>query len=366
MNLARTIKFGFTKNRLELPISLILLITSRCNARCKFCFFKDRLNKGVDEFDLAEYEKLSLSLGKLVNIIVSGGEPFLREDLPEICQIFSINNSVEDIAIPTNGLSPERLNVVTQKILNICSSNIMISLSLDGTREIHDKFRGVKGSFDCVLESYYRLIELKKSFPSFRVHVTTVISKENYNYLTDLIAFVRKNMPDLNGHNFELVRSEKSTFSKLLPSIDKCLKFQNMYEKIIEENTNHFPISKFKSKLTNVVQKYKFELCLQILHQGRQTIPCYAGNLIGVVNEIGDVFLCELRNKVGNIRETDFYNVWHSDEANSQRKKIKEKACYCTHTCFQGKNVIYNPRLYPSILRHYVASARGEESDANE
>ncbi len=361
MNIAQTIKFGFTKNRLELPIFLILLITSRCNARCKFCFFKDKLNQGIDELALAEYEKLSLSLGKLVNIIISGGEPFLREDLPEICQIFSINNSVEDIAIPTNGLLPKKIYDVTQKILNLCNSNIMISLSLDGTREVHDKIRDVKGNFDNVLKCYHSLIELKKSFPSFRVHVTTVISKENYHNLNDLIAFVRKNMPDLNGHNFELVRGEKSGFSELLPSFDECLKFQDTYEKIIEENTNHFHSSRFKSKLTNVVQKYKFELCLRILQQQRQTIPCYAGNIIGVVNEDGDVFLCELRNKVGNIRETDFHKAWHSDEANSQRKKIKERSCYCTHTCFQGKNVIYNPWLYPSILRHYFASARGGE-----
>lgn len=365
MNIAETIRYGLTKNRLGLPISLILLVTSKCNVRCKFCFFSDELNQGKDELTLSEYERLSLSLGKLANIVVSGGEPFLREDLPDICQMFYLENSVKDIAIPTNGSIPTKIYETTQKILKICKSNIMISLSLDGTGEVHDKVRGVKGSFDKVLESYHRLIELKRSFPGFRVHITTVVSKVNYHNLKDLITFVEENMQELNGHNFELIREKRSNVSGLLPTLDECLEFQNMYERIIEKNTNHFADSKIKTRLTNMVQKYKFDLCIRILLQQKQLIPCYAGSVIGMVNYVGDVFLCELWDKVGNIRETDFHQAWHSDKANFQRKRIKQRTCYCTHTCFQGKNVLYNPWLYPSIIGHYFAPAKNGKSNVN-
>ena len=65
------------------PISLIHFVTQRCNARCPYCFVDFKSEK--DELSIEKIEKIALSSGKtLRNVALTGGEPFIREDLTEI------------------------------------------------------------------------------------------------------------------------------------------------------------------------------------------------------------------------------------------------------------------------------------------
>ena len=94
---------------------LIFFVTSKCNSNCKFCFYKSKLNSG-DDLSLGEIRKISLGIGNFTNLLFSGGEPFLREDLPEIVDIFISQNQVKNISIPTNGINTNTRNRGTQYI----------------------------------------------------------------------------------------------------------------------------------------------------------------------------------------------------------------------------------------------------------
>jgi len=355
MKIKEILKYSLSLKRTNLPISLILLITARCNSRCEFCFFKNRLNKDYKELTLGEIKNLSQSLKKLNRLIISGGEPFLRDDLIEICKIFFENNKVDELTIPTNGLMPQKITEMSKRIFDSCKGiNLMISISIDAPPEVNDKIRGVKNSYFKALETYKLLTKIKKDYKNLRVHVTTTISKYNYQYLDELIEMIKKDMPELNSHNFELIRSKHSIHCPDLPTLDQCLDFQKKHEVLVKNTKNHFSGSKIKSLISIPIKNYKFDFIINILKKQKQPVKCLAGKIIGVINEVGDVFLCELLPSVGNIREKTFNEVWFSEKAEKQRKMISRKECWCTHSCFQGTNILYHPKNYLKILNYLL------------
>ena len=90
------------------PVYLILGLTYDCNSFCRTCFNWEQLRKNKEhELSLEEIRKTLSSMGDLLFIVMSGGEPFLRRDLPEICEFLSTNNHVKQITIPTGAITSD-------------------------------------------------------------------------------------------------------------------------------------------------------------------------------------------------------------------------------------------------------------------
>ena len=113
--------------------TLIFFVTGRCNSRCPNCFYWRRLNQTAD-LSLKEIEKMVQTIPKFNNLLLSGGEPFLRNDLPEIVTLFKKYCQIKSLSIPTNGLLVERIFKTTQQILekNQNIDSIYLNISLDG------------------------------------------------------------------------------------------------------------------------------------------------------------------------------------------------------------------------------------------
>src|SRR5215510_13160888 len=104
--LARTVRHARITWRnyqnLPSPPFLILFINSICNQKCEHCFYWRNLNRR-DDLTKEELIALSSSLGRIENLNLSGGEPFLRPDFGEVCRQFIRHNGVREIYVPTNG-----------------------------------------------------------------------------------------------------------------------------------------------------------------------------------------------------------------------------------------------------------------------
>jgi hypothetical protein len=102
------------------------------------------------------------------------------------------------------------------------------------------------------------------------------------------------------------------------------------------------------------VKVYTRKLELAVLEQETQVQPCYAGQISGVLDARGEVRMCELRDAVGNVRDTgyDFGQLWFSPEADAQRASIKAKECHCTHSCFLSSSLVFNPRTWGLLYLH--------------
>src|SRR3989344_2872711 len=88
------------------PISLIHFVTNKCNARCKHCFIDfDHPDIFKGELNLEEIDRLTRSLGKsILNVNLTGGEPFLRKDFFEIVEMYFKNAKINSVYITTNGM----------------------------------------------------------------------------------------------------------------------------------------------------------------------------------------------------------------------------------------------------------------------
>ena len=114
---------GVVKNILfnkKEPISLVHFVTNRCNARCSFCFIDfDDPKTFSHELSLEEIEKLTKNLGKsLLNVNLTGGEPFARKDLTEIAKSYLSNSTIQSIYVTTNASLPERIKSFATEISN--------------------------------------------------------------------------------------------------------------------------------------------------------------------------------------------------------------------------------------------------------
>ena len=130
------------------PAHLTFFVTRRCNAACPFCFYAEERDRkgGAPELSLDEIRRVAWSMGRLLWVLFSGGEPFLREDLPAVAQAFHDANDAGFLTLPTNGLLPEVIEEATEEILRRCPrSVVVVKLSLDGVGADHDAIRRTPG-----------------------------------------------------------------------------------------------------------------------------------------------------------------------------------------------------------------------------
>lgn len=281
-------------------------------------------------------------MGVIPSVTISGGEPFLRNDLPEICKIFEKNNKTESVIIPTNCLLPKRIDNLTERVLKDTNLNVLINLSLDGIGKKHDLIRGVKGNFKKVLETYSVLKKLQKKYDKLLIGVNTTISNYNEGDADEIAKFVKKNLKVCN-HIFEAIRGYYDTTKVSPPSVEK---YSEIIKKILPIPPNN-----------SLVHSYYYKIALKTMEEKRQVIPCMAGRINPKIDSYGNVYLCEILPPIGNLRKVnyDFKQIWNSKKAEEVRKKISNGKCFCTHICYQHPSILYNPpTLLKAVVSYYV------------
>lgn len=326
---------------------LIFFITYKCNFRCKTCFYAGVMDNDTvsaeKELTIDEIRTISSSLGKFHNLLISGGEPFLRSDLSDICEVFYHQNKISNIHLPTNGFFTKKIYENTRKILRQCPKiNLTIGLPLDGLQETHDKIKGIKGSFEKVTETAKKLSALKKEFGNLTIYIITTVNKTNLNEIIMVSEFVKNNLP-VDNHGPSPMRGSPNDKTLLPPSYEEWIELSGKlagYQKYWNVKNSD---GKLKAFLTTNKVRYLDKMFARVLKGRKLPFRCQAGNIIGVMEPNGDVKLCELTEAIGNVRSVnyDFRRVWFSDKANEVRKKIKN--CTCAHACFLTPSIKMNP-----------------------
>lgn len=329
--LDRAIRYQFNK-RIH---HLILFITNKCNLRCKTCFV--RFNK-EKELSFDEIKRISKDINNLSWLDITGGEPFLRDDLPEICSLFN----TKILSIPTNGYDTEKILEITKKIKTKTKAELLISVSIDGFEKTNDEIRS-KGSFKNALETFKKLKEIK----GVRVKINTVLCNKNFDELEEFMEFIYKMKPDF--HSIILLRGNPRDEYYTLPSLDKLKEKGKKIFKIWKKY--RYGVNPIKRKFLRNYHRYLWDVSLKILENKRQIIPCIAGVGHAVIYANGDISFCELLDPIGNLREKSFKEIWNSDEAKILRKKIKNNFCYCTHNCALLDSIILAPKNYLKLLK---------------
>ncbi|MBI4825471.1 MAG: radical SAM protein [Nitrospirae bacterium] len=338
------------------PIQLTLFLTKRCNSRCPFCFYLSKESEiAKDELTLDEIKKISSSMGDLLWLAFSGGEIFLRDDIVEITEVFYKNNKPSIILFPTNGLLTDTIVKKTGAILEKCpKSSIAVKLSVEGTEKLHDSIRG-KGSFRKTMKTFTELGRLLDSHPNFDLGINTVFCSANQDSMERVIDFVSE-LDSVRTHTVSLIRGDAADKKLKDVDIDKYLNAIKKLESNLKDKTSK--IYRFRGARLKAAQDIlQRRLIYDTFMQKEQLIPCYAGKLNLVITETGDVYPCEsFDKKMGNVRQDgyDMRKILDSEQARKVIASIKEKSCYCTHECYMMTNILFNPKMYPALLKEYM------------
>jgi len=349
------------------PITLTFSVTGMCQSRCKTCKIGEHFQKNpkkIRNLDLKinEIENFFESLGYTFFFNLSGGEPYLRNDLAEIIELSMIKLKPKIIHIPTNAFLPEKIEKVTKDILEIIkkydsSVPLTIKPSVDGIGDKHDEIRGLKGNFERLKETIHKLKYLEKNYPNFHIELGTVISNFNIDDLDEIEEWVHKQ--GVQSYRNEIAEQREEFFNMdnhITPSEQVYEKLMIKFKKNIAEN-----LSKKKSlaKLTESIRLVYYDLVVKILGEKKQVIPCYAGISNIHLNYNGEIWPCCVlgySKPMGNIRDHkyDFNVLINSQKAKKVIEYIKGKNCYCPLANQAYSNILMNWSFLLKVIKNYI------------
>jgi MoaA/NifB/PqqE/SkfB family radical SAM enzyme len=336
-----------------LPLNMTVSVTYRCNSRCLTCHVYE---KKADELSTEEFDRVFASLGRAPYwYTMSGGEPFLRSDLPAICESAYRHNSPGIINIPTNGLLSDRIPPMVDEIAGKCAgSQVIVNLSLDDVGERHDRIRGVPGNFEKALETYRGLRAL--GAPNLTVGVHTVISVFNVDRVPEIHEYVERELaPDSYITEIAEERVELETMGAGVTPDPRS------YAAAIDYLVARMREESF-SGISRVTQSFRvryYQMVKRFLETGREIIPCYAGVASAQIAPDGDVWFCCIKaDPVGNLREAgyDFGAVWFGEKARRARAAQRSGDCACPLANASYTNMLMH---VPTVTSVALEVARG-------
>lgn len=322
----------------KLPLSLTISSTYRCNSRCRTC---NIYNKNSDELSLEEWGNIFKNYGRdLFWVTISGGEPFLREDIGEFVSSLYDNCMPVIINIPTNGILQNRIPEVVEYIANYCKkSQIVINVSIDDIGEKHDNIRGVSGSYEKALATFLALKSI--GIPNLSVGIHTVISRFNVSRIPYIYEHIQTLDPDSYITEIAEEREELSTngmdISPAYRDYSDAVDF--LIKRMAKDQFNQV------GKITRAFRIEYYKMVKRILTERLQIIPCYSGFASAQIAPNGDVWFCCIKaESIGNLRDVDYMykKIWFSEKAERLRKSIKRGECYCPLANASYTNMLYS------------------------
>ncbi|MFN2499368.1 MAG: radical SAM protein [Pyrinomonadaceae bacterium] len=335
--------------------TIILFVTSRCNAFCKTCFYHEELNQPGD-LTFEQIEKVSRTMPAITDLWLSGGEPTLRRDVPQIIDTFAKNNRINRLIIPTNGLIKLRVYEIVDIALSTHPElDLYLNIALDGYGETHDRIRGVPGNWGKALACIESLYPLKARFGDrFRLNVNTVVCADNFTEIEELGEFMWQNF-QLDGQYFNIIRGEtlvgdeiKQVPAEVLPEMYAYVsKLTKRYgDRMFADDDPSKRFVKNIAYVGAITTHYRNQQA-NFAESSAWPFPCTAGETTAVIDYNGDVRACELREKFATLADYDydFTKLWDANERALELNAIDGgKACWCTHVCFIHDSMRHSTR----------------------
>lgn len=329
-----------------LPINVTVSVTFKCPSRCLTCNVTSRTAR---ELTVNEYRRIFRSLGRdAFWVTISGGEPFLRPDLPEIVDVICEESAPRIINIPTSGTTHEFILPFLPRMLERTrGAQLTVNFSLDEIGHRHDKIRRTPHNWEKTLDSIRFAQSLKPRFPHLVVGIHTVISTFNVDRFREIHDELQMLAPDSFITEIAEERAELLTIGTgITPPPEK---YADAADYLIAR-MKEAPRRGF-ARVIDAFRLEYYELVKRILAERRQVIPCYAGLTSCHIAADGDLWGCCVRGEpVGNLREVgyDVGRIWDGEDARRFRRSVKAGECACPLANASYTNMLMSPG---SLLR---------------
>ena len=283
----------------------LIAVTYRCNAACHMC--NTWQHPTLPDEELRAEHLRSLPHLKFANI--TGGEPFLRDDLAEIVDV--LWTKADRIVISTNGYLTERIVALAERY-----PKLGFRVSFEGLPAANDELRGLRDGFDHGLRSLLKLRALGVSDIGFGI----TLSDRNADDLPELYR-----LADAMGMEFATAAVHNSFyFHKLDNRIEQkehlAVVLEDLAGKLLETRR---PKNWFRAWFNMGLANY--------VRGGSRPLPCRMGTDVFFVDPWGQVLPCNGMNAImGSLKQQSFADIWSSDRALEVRDAVKN----CTANCW--------------------------------
>ena len=279
--------------------------------RCKMCNIWKNPTESEKEITLEELKRLPSV--KFINL--TGGEPFLRDDIEEVVRICFTKSP--RVVISTSGWFDDRVIALAKKF-----PKIGIRISIEGLSCKNDELRGQQGGFDRGLRTLLKLKEMKMKDIGFGCTVSNNNSKDMLQ-LYMLSRAIDVEFATAAFHNSYYFHKSDNVITN---REEVCRNFETLVNLQLKELR---PKSWFRAYFNMGLINY--------IEGGPRLLPCEAGSVNFFVDPCGEIYpcngmeSCHWMESMGNIRQTpDFDAIWNSEQA----QKVREKVRTCPKNCW--------------------------------
>ncbi|HEU4649773.1 MAG TPA: radical SAM protein [Croceibacterium sp.] len=343
---SRFIKDG-TGRADPLPMGLVYEATMRCNLTCEFCYVGDLLNiegEWREELPLDALRR-AFPPGQL-QVNLTGGEIFMRKDILDVLDVFREKGYTCGY-LTTNGtiITEERAEALAELAKQGFLTHI--SVSIDGPGELHDKARGVKGTFKRTSEGLRRLqAAAKQKAAPLRVSINTTVAEESLDTLEQMVDVAEELGVDAIGLNHLMfaTAAERDETLRLIGETDP-----KIISTFITEDPGVDP-ARVKDKVERLRQAcarkgilfdYRPKVHAPLVDAYYTPGTPLAGRCLypfmhARVSFSGKVFFCPfIRVEVGDLTKQTLGEVWNSPRYVELRKALLEEELFpvCRRCC---------------------------------
>lgn len=297
-----------------------VIVTYRCNARCNMCNRYKAPSRPEDEISLETIRKLP----EMYFTNITGGEPFIREDLKDIVR--ELYKKSERIVISTNGF-------FTDRIVELCREfpNVGIRISIEGLENTNNEIRGLEDGFNRGYTTLKTLREMGMKDVGFGMTVQDR-NASDLVALYDLSDEMGMEFATASLHNsFYFVESNNIIHDRLMVAQN----FEDLVNRLLKSNS---PKKWFRAYFNHGLINYIFSQ--------KRLLPCDMSFDTFFIDPFGDVMPCNgTREKevMGNLKEQSWEELWDSPEAEAVRKKVRG----CDRNCWMIGSV--SPAMHKYI-----------------
>lgn len=353
LNVSKGILFN-KLHRTTYPSFCTFIITWRCNLRCYMC---DVWKKEKSEEMTTAQVQLALGQLKSIDFLrVTGGEPFLREDLSDIVKIVQKEIQPQIIHITTNGVLTAR---IVEFVRTVGAPNIHLKLSIDAVGEKHDEIRGKRNTYAKAYETLRELAELRQEY-RFYLGVDQTITSRNM----DQIDALREVCAKLGVNVHYAIASPHYTLYQEDTHLAgetgvEALTFDDFSEDQLRDIFARIG-GETGSLVETMVQKYYLKGLENRLLRGIQSPK---PRCVALYNHLrllpdGNVTICVYDpTVVGNLVHQTIDEIWFGTSIERFRRKVDECAG-CWAGCEVKPNAVYSGDIVSSLLEPLVPGLR--------
>lgn len=310
------------------PEVLQISLTYRCNLRCRMCSIADLLPQ---EEELSHEQIFRIideaSLSGIKELVLTGGEPFLRQDIFNICD-YAASKGLKSV-VTTNGvlIDSDMAGRIAQSGLN------HVHISLDGLEPTNDFYRG-RGAFTRTIQAIKSLNKARDSARRFSIGIAVTVMDKNAEELYEIVKLC--DGLNIDTINFQPLISNNANFMERVRPEDwvsrvKIPLLEDQINKIRDSSWKHIRVFE-EPRPELLVKYYKGELT-------KRDWVCFGG--------FKTVFICFSKNEplvytchgiCGNLNKEPLKKAWASKEAQKLRVHSRECRDLCLQSCYSRES----------------------------